>query len=192
MKNPYRILLLSGVWFLTLQGQAAPSSPDMNSSSTDVLRDTPYAVVERGANHRIWQRTTYETLPSGQTVSHVHQYTELATGLHYLENGQWVESKEVIEAFPGGAVARQGQHKVIFANNLNSAGAIDMQTPDGKRMRSHILGLSYYDSATGKSVLIAEVKDCQGRILPPNQVIYDDAFTDISADVRYTYTKGSI
>ena len=36
-----------------------------------------------------------------------------------------------------------------------------MQTPDGKRMRSHILGLSYYDTASGKSVLIAEVTDCR-------------------------------
>ena len=34
-----------------------------------------------------------------------------------------------LQAFPGGAVARQGQHQVIFANNLNSRGAIDMQTP---------------------------------------------------------------
>jgi hypothetical protein len=28
--------------------------------------DTPYAVVARGAHQRVWQRTTYETTPSGQ------------------------------------------------------------------------------------------------------------------------------
>jgi hypothetical protein len=78
---------------------------------------------------------------------------------------------------------------VIFANNLASAGAIRLQMSDGKELRSHVLGLSYYDNATGKSVLIAEVKDSQGQLFPPNVVVYPDAFTDFKADVRYTYTK---
>ena len=94
----------------------------------------------------------------------------------------------MIESFPGGAIARQGQHQVIFANDLATAGAIDMQTPDGKRLTSHVLGLSYFDAATGTNVLIAEVTNCLGRILPPNSVLYEDAFTGLSASVRYTYT----
>src|SRR5581483_10365632 len=54
--------------------------------------------------------------------------------------------------------------------------------------RSQVLGLSYFDAATGQSVLIAEVKDCIGKV-SGNQVIYEDAFTDFRADVRYTYTR---
>ena len=88
-------------------------------------------------------------------------------------------------------MARQGQHQVIFAANLNTVGALDLVGPDGRRFRSHVLGLAFTDAASGQSVLIAEVKDCQGAVLPPNQVFYLDAFAgDCRADVRYTYTLG--
>ncbi len=126
--------------------------------------DTDFAVVERGANHRIWEKTTYEVGPNGLAIPQKHRYTELATGLNYRQNGQWVESQEVIEPYPTGAIARQGQHQVIFANNINSAGAIDEQTPDGKRLRSNIIGLIYYDKSTGNAVLIAQLKDCERRL----------------------------
>jgi hypothetical protein len=32
-----------------------------------------YAVTERGPHHRVWQRTTYETAPSGQQRTVVHR-----------------------------------------------------------------------------------------------------------------------
>src|SRR5688500_19404044 len=50
------------------------------------------------------------------------------------------------------------------------------RSPDGKRFRSHILGLAYTDSETLQTVLIAELKNSQGAIIPPNQVYYEDAF----------------
>jgi hypothetical protein len=117
-------------------------------------------------------------------------YVELASGLHYWKDGEWVESKEEIELFQGGAVARNGQHQVIFAPNINSAGAIDLLTADGKRLRSHVLGLAYTDAATGQAVMIAEIKDSIGQLTAPNQITYPDTFTDFKADLRYTYTRG--
>jgi multisubunit Na+/H+ antiporter MnhB subunit/Na+-transporting NADH:ubiquinone oxidoreductase subunit NqrE len=161
----------------------------VNPTGATLPAPTPYAVASRDANSRVWERTVYERGSSGQAIPSKHRYVELATGLNYWSNGQWRESKEEIEPFPGGAIARQGQHQVIFANNLATVGAIDMQTPDGKRMRSHVLGLSYFDTASGQSVLIAEVKDSQGQLYSSHVVIYPDAFTDIKADVRYTYTR---
>ena len=151
--------------------------------------DTDFAVVERGANHRIWEKTTYEVGPNGLAIPQKHRYTELATGLNYRQNGQWVESQEVIEPYPTGAIARQGQHQVIFANNINSAGAIDEQTPDGKRLRSNIIGLIYYDKSTGNAVLIAQLKDSQGQLISANQVMYSDAFEGVHADVQYSYSR---
>jgi hypothetical protein len=120
-----------------------------------------------------------------------NSYKELCTGLHYLDpnTGQWLESQEVIEGFPGGAVARQGQIQMVFANDLATVGAIDAQTPAG-RFRSHLLCLSYADSALQTNVLIAEVTNCQGQIISPNQVLYPEAFSDgLSGSVRYTYRK---
>lgn len=159
---------------------------------TEPYRDSwgTIALKERGPNHKQFERTVIETDPQGNPVAWKRPaYTEIVSGMHYWD-GEWKESREIIEPFQNGAVARQGQHKVIFAPNLNTAGAIDLEMPDGKRLRSHILGLSYYDEASDKSYLIAEVKDCQGEIVNGNQVIYRDAFKSIHADVRYTYTKG--
>jgi len=85
-----------------------------------------YTVVGRGADWRVLQKVTVE-----HGTNRVHQYTELAAGMNYTNaSGQWVESQEAIEPFPGGAVARHGAYQVIFARNLNTAGAVDQQTPD--------------------------------------------------------------
>jgi hypothetical protein len=133
-----------------------------------------------------------EKSPDGSTVAHTNTVTELATGLNVLRNGLWTRASEQIEGFPGGAVARQGQHSVIFANNLATPAAIDMQAADGKEFRSHILGLSYRDIESGSNVWIAEIKDCQGVISGTNVVTYDDAFTGLKASVRYTYTLAGL
>jgi len=137
------------------------------------------AVLERGAHHKVIQSE------SGAT------YTAMADGMHYQSDGQWAESREEIELFQDGAIARQGPHKTVFAPNLKTAGAIELLTPDGKRFRSHILGLVYFDSASGNSTLIAEIKDSIGQLVAPNRVVYADAFTDIQADVQFTYRRGS-
>jgi hypothetical protein len=171
---------------------AVPLTWAAGVNTTPVPADTAYQVVERGANHQVWRKESYERLPNGKIVTHPHQYTELASGLNYLNNGRWTPTKERIEVYPGGAVARQGQHQVIFANNLNSYGAIDMQTPDGKRLRSNVLGLMYYDTATGEAVLIARLQDSEGKVVTDNQVLYPNAFEGLNADVRYTYTKSGL
>ncbi|MCF7668581.1 MAG: hypothetical protein K9N48_02270 [Verrucomicrobia bacterium] len=148
------------------------------------------AVVERGQNHKIIEFTRNVTDATGETKTVQGRYTVLANGMHYKEDGRWVESKELIEPFEKGAVARQGAYKVIFNWNLNTPGAIDIQMPKGERVRAHPLGLSLTDYATDQSALIAQVRDTVGEILEPNQIIYRDAFEGISADVLFTYEKG--
>ena len=64
-----------------------------------------------------------ERLPDGRKIERKSSYVELATGMHYLKDGQWTESKEEIELIEGAAVARLGQHRVAFAANLNVQGA---------------------------------------------------------------------
>lgn len=154
------------------------------------IESTEPVVVERGLHHRVWQRAIIQPLPGGRSITNRSSVVELESGMHYVKDGQWLESREEVEILNGAAVARQGQHQVIFAANINSPGAIDLLAPDGQRFRSHVLGLVYTDYASGKSVMIAEVKDSIGQVLPPNQVIYTDAFDgDCVADLRYTYTK---
>ncbi len=161
------------------------------TAPSDRLSEVDYSVIERGPHHRIMQRTTVETNKAGVVSTRVNSYTELATGLHYLaEDGQWAESREEIEILPkdAGAVARQGQHKVIFPPDIYD-GAIQMYLPDGQCLRSRVLGLSYYDTASGKSVLIAETTNSVGELHGSNVVIYPEFLTDFRASLRLTYTK---
>src|SRR6266542_4257699 len=173
-------------------------APALFLLATSSLAQTPKpvspdpVVVERGLNYRIWQRKVDETLANGSVVTRQSGYTEIAVGMHYLRDGAWTESKEEIELFQDGAIARQGQVQVIFAPNIATPGAIDLLMPDGKRWRTHVLGIAVYDKATGKSELVAEVKDSIGELHPPNVILYPDSFsTDTGAKgaIRYTYSR---
>ncbi len=150
-------------------------------------------IVERGPHHRRWVHVSTVTLPDGRTVEKTNSYVELGMGLHYLKDGEWIESREVIDIVPGGAMASQGAHQVGFAANANTAGAINMLTADSKRLRSHVLGLAYTSAKTGQTIWIARIKDSTGELVGKNQIFYRDAFDDggngTKADLRYTYTR---
>lgn len=161
-----------------------------SSASGQVARlDETAKVTTQGVHHRIWERLVAETTPDGKQILRPRQYLELETGMNYWEGGQWKEAKAEIEMVAGHAVASRGNHKVIFAPNITDPEVIFLETPDGKQLRSRILGLSYFDTESGKAVLIAAPKSTDGQVLPPNRVVYSDAFDDIRADVEYIYTK---
>jgi RHS repeat-associated protein len=176
-------------WMVVILATLSGRAQTTPAANNNVPPDTAYTVVDQGANHNVWEKTSYELAPDGTLHAKTHRYTELASGLNYWNNGQWTPAQEQIEPFSGGAVAQQGQYQVIFANNLNSQGSIDCQTVDGKRLRSNILSLEYYDPTTGQSALIGQVQNSQGEIISANQVLYQNAFSGVNADVRYTYNK---
>ncbi|MDE3066945.1 MAG: hypothetical protein KGJ60_05265, partial [Verrucomicrobiota bacterium] len=159
-----------------------------------------YQIGQQDANSRTWLKIVKTADAQGNTVLTTNNaYVEVATGLNYLgTNGQYLPSREEINAYPGGSIAQFGQHRVIFANNINSSGAIDLQMPQtngapgGQEMKSEILGLAYYDTASGQSVLIAQVHDSQGQIVGSNQVVYPDAFQGVQANVKYVYTRAGL
>jgi hypothetical protein len=154
-----------------------------------------YQLGEQGANHCNWLKIVRTADAQGDVVLTTNlAYVQLATGLNYKDptTGKWLPSKEEIDAYPGGAIAQYGQHKVILANNLNTSGAIDLQMSDGQELQSEILGLSYHDTASGKSVLIAEVQNSQGQIVSSNEVLYPDAFKGVKASVLYKYTLAGL
>ena len=184
---PLFLALISGV-----AGSSAGADTTTGNAASLPL-PTTYRVVAHDANSRVWQRETYASGSAGQVITNVHKYTELCSGMYYQDtNHNWQESQETIEACPAGAMASQGPCQVVFANNLNSEGAVDVQTTDGKRLRSNILGLAYYDVAAGQSVVIGEIQDSQGGLISSNQVLYPNAFVGVNADVRYTYKRGSL
>jgi hypothetical protein len=160
----------------------SPSTPATGNQGT------AYQIVQSDGNSQIWQKTTYETAPDGTQIPDVHQYTELATGLNHLVNGQWIASKEEIDVLAdgSGAVATNGQHQVYFPADIYQ-GEIKMVTPEGEVLSSRPVGLSYDDGSN--TVMIAELTNSIGELVGSNQVIYPDAFTGFKADLLYTYTK---
>ena len=200
MKTTISILLLCCAAALSASAQplqtdpAATTEPVSSASAIAAIPATAdgYSVTGIGPNHRRWTRVTSAPGPLGDLLYQTNSYIELQDFLYYIRQGatgpEWAESKAEIEAFPGGAVARQGPIQMIFANDLATAGAIDAQTPAG-RFRSHVLGLCYADSSLHTNVWIATVASCQGQIISPNQVLYPDALVGdgFAASVRYTY-----
>ena len=172
------VLALTGIRG-QVPGGTAPASPPATAPQVTI----------RGPNNSVSQWQTYEPMPNGTFATHTHTYTTLSSGLNYEDptTGQWSPAQEKIESFSGGAIVRHCQHQIIFANELNSPGAIDMQTPDGKRLRSNILGLFYSDPTTGQAVQIAQLQDSEGELIGDNEdeVLYPNAFQGVTADVLY-------
>src|SRR5260221_3018601 len=137
-------------------------------------------IVERGLNHRVVQTTNGAV------------YTELGTGMHFVRDGQMLESKEeVLIDANGYGVADQGQHSVRFSPSITDSPAIVYTDPDGNILRVRPLGLAYLEYGTGSSNLFSEIKPSIGAV-KSNPVTYADAFTNnISADIVYRYKKGS-
>jgi hypothetical protein len=152
----------------------------------DLLHAQPagFAITQRGADWRVLSKTTVEN-----GTNHIHQYTELATGLNYTNSyGQLVESKEQITILStGGAAATQGRHQVYFPADIYN-GVLEVITPDGRHLKSRPLGVSYDDG--NNTVFIATLKHAQGYLTSSNTVTYRDAFTGFKADLVCTYRRG--
>src|SRR6266516_2651615 len=148
--------------------------------------------VDAGPHHRTWQNVKVEHDELGQQVTTTNSYVELATGMNVWSatEGKWVAASDEIELVDGGAIAARTQHKVIFQPNLNdSQPPIDLYLPDGRPLRSKIVGLAYTEHDTGRSAFISELKDSVGQVVGRNQVVYPDAFKSVKADVSYTVTQ---
>jgi len=99
--------------------------------------------------------------------------------------GQWTESIEAFELAPGSARAWKGPHRVTLAHNPNTPAAVQHRLPDGRLLSSHVHGVGWYDTATGESVLLAEVADSSGLLVEDNVIVYPDALRgQITADLR--------
>ncbi|HYG34417.1 MAG TPA: hypothetical protein VEC99_06510, partial [Clostridia bacterium] len=122
----------------------------------------------------------------------VGRYIELADGLNYIdEAGQWRASQDIVEVTTNGAAAVRGPTKVYFGPNLNAEGAVTLVTKSNLVLRLRPVGLYYFDAESGESVQVAAVRDCEGELLPPNQLVFRSALDSLEADIRYTWSKGA-
>lgn len=156
--------------------------------------EAEFSVAERGPHHRVVERVTWERNAFDQPTASTNRYTELETGMHFQRGGQWLESRAEIKLTTEGAAATNCASPVAFAPDLNRVGAVELTLPDGRHMRSRVLGLAYYDTSSGESVLIAQTRNSTGLLFEPNQVIYTNAFagSGVEADVQYIVAKAGL
>src|SRR5216117_2121945 len=176
----------------SLLAATALCSPSLSAQVSPPAASTGPVSVDAGPHHRTWQTVKVERDDLGRPVTMTNSYVELATGMNVWSetDGNWVAASDEIELVNGGAVAARTQHKLTFLPNLNDPDPpINLSLPDGRPLRSQIVGLAYTERDTGKSIFISELKDSVGQVVGRNQVVYPDAFQSINADVRYTVTQ---
>lgn len=182
-------LALNCLW----AGSSATAQLQVSTNAANVsVSAAEYQCVQRGPHSRVWQCAVLQTNQAGEITTNSSFYTEIATGLCYLFNGQYLDSVEQIDPVADGAQATQGRHQVHWAANGNTpGGAVNLTTPDGKTLLSTVFGLSYMDAATGSNVVLTQA---QGSIavINSNTVTYASAFSNLNADVLYTYRKAGL
>jgi hypothetical protein len=135
---------------------------------------------------------------TGEVTVQVHRIVQVSSGLNYVDpSGNWSESQNLIELTPsGGAAAQRCPNKVYFQSSLSSAsGGITIITRSNLVLSTHPVGVYYYQSDTGKEVLLAPLADSVSPTLqPPNRILYESAFHSdlLEADLRITCTRSGL
>lgn len=161
------------------------------TATAEVLAVSEPLPIDVGPNHQTLARITQQRGNDGQIFWQTNTaYTVLESGMHVWRDNVWVAANDSMHVVNGVAVATDARIQIILEGNANTPGAVDLLV-EGQRLRSHVIGLVYYNVRTRQSAWIALVKDCVGAVLPPRQAFYIDAFSGINADIRYTLTKSS-
>lgn len=150
--------------------------------------DTPSTIVMRGRDHAVFEKRVIRFDAYDNEILETNRFTLLENCLHYQEGGEWKASEDVIEITPEGAVAKRGPNKCTFSHDLNSEAVFEIQSSDGQRIRGGIRGIQLFNIKTEQTATIGTVrKQVQGHLLPPNQILYRDAFDGITGDVVLTW-----
>jgi hypothetical protein len=183
-------LFISLALFATGRAAAQPTPALPMAAAVPSMTKTASQVIARGQHYKVMQAVRRIVTASGKSLVITNRYTVVANGLNFQDaNGNWIESHPIVQSYAGGIACVGASYSVILATNLNTAGAVDLETSDGQRLISNPLGLGFYDPDTGKSVVLAQVKDC-GAVVSSNHILYPDAFTGLKASVEYVYDIG--
>ena len=122
------------------------------------------------------------------------QFTELQDGLCHRVGDQLVDSSEEIQITSTGGQMTNCAYSAFFNSQLNQQGAVSVVLPEGGTISTKIIGISYWDSASGQTILLSELGDSTGQLLPSKtDVIYPNIFpNDFACDCKYTLTKAGL
>ncbi len=145
-------------------------------------------IIETGPHHMVVEDVRPGVAPDGGTELATNRYTVLATGLSRWDAKAeaYVPAEAVFEELTTGHfVARKTQHQVILPADLSKE-PVDFLAPDGlTRMVSRPTGVALLDRSTGRSVLVGELRACQGHLESPTRLVYPSALEGIEADIVF-------
>lgn len=167
--------------------------PPIGSGPVEILAVEARSAFALSAHERLVETLVTARQPDGLIVQSTNTVVVLATGQHYVdEGGQWRETREEISAVAGGFVAVAGPTRVAWPATLALDTEVMIETADDARFRAGVLGLSYYDTASGRNVMIAEVRETPGAPAAANRLVYADAFDGVRADVVYEIRRAGL
>jgi hypothetical protein len=190
MKTTSFIAVLSIAMVRSLEAQVDSSSLDTNTVAIELSLSESNAVVQGKVEALRELKHTYD---ASSVAMHAQETNQMLTQPVIVTDASSLRTKpatpEEIEFLAGEVIARFGPHRVDFP--LNTADSILLRTPGGLRLENRVLGLCYLGD-DGESVMLGEVKATEGEFIPPNRVIYRDAFDGgVSADILFEYTSSS-
>ncbi len=188
MKTFCLIVVLQVLTFADVYGQVFDQSGAM------ALSPAASSVTERGRHFKVIESVRQATNQLGQTVLKTNRFTALGNSMNFKdENGNWVESHPAVHAFSGGVACEGAGYRVILNTNLNTDGAVDFMSSQQQRIVSHPLAIYYFDPDSGRSALLAQIKDTGPEILSSTEVVYRDAFdgNGIQAGIIYRFRAGA-
>ncbi|HSU53315.1 MAG TPA: hypothetical protein VLT36_04580, partial [Candidatus Dormibacteraeota bacterium] len=199
--------------FLGLESLAAPIIPKPVTAGTrpptlvrfqEPSSPTNAWLAEIGPNHRIWTDVTIPTDSAGQPLSHgsnhlrlKNRIRDIGSGIHYWNGEQYVSSVATFEVSPDATafMATKVQHKTRLAVNLNTPNAVTV-SHNGVTLNSTPVAIGILDAVSGRTVIIAGITNCQGRLSSSNVVYYENALVKEDgtpvASILYTIERGSL
>lgn len=144
------------------------------------------SVVRRDADSCVTELARSITNRQGRIVSLTNHYTTIATGMNVqAADGSWAPASSEIEVnSAGGAIGKKTRHMLQFSSDITDATGPVRFTVGGKLFRTKPLCISYWDSATGKSVLIAEFRSTTATLAQgDNKIVWKDCATDFKCNL---------
>src|SRR5689334_1285268 len=132
---------------------------------------------------------------TGQVSSKLRSFQELGNGICYqTADGQWLDSQDLIELTTTGAQAVYGPLVAQFSGDIATTDAITIAPrvggrPSSNRISWSPIGLFYFDPESSQTVTIALVQSTQGKLYPPNVIVYPNLLDDLKADLMLVWTK---
>jgi hypothetical protein len=190
------LLFIWSIWACQLRALAI----GITGADVGGLRDIPsYThVVERDRDTCVTEIVQTSSAQHGMVTAITNHYTTVAVGMNVQQpDGTFLPASTEIEVQEDGSgIAKKTRHKLVLrADILDGNGLIDFTgpAPDNIRFVTRPLCISYWDRATGKSVLIGEFKRTIGKIAPGgNKIVYEDCCADFKCNLIVQNTLAGV